>query len=930
MFVAVLLYPPFLPFLLPMNMTFRLFCSLCITFALLHPAPGSAQGERAAERAFSRGDPVPGWVRPAAALPAAAASGALSIRLADLQFYVAEQSTLYTRRAITAHEASSLAALGQIEIEFQPEYQRVQLHKLHILRGRDTQDRLSAASIRFLQRETGLERGVYSGAVTAAIVTEDVRVGDTLDIEYSIVGQNPVFEGAFFHAASWDAPYPVAWRRVRVNNAPGLPIHYRLIGADARASPQPIATTEAGRQVLTFEGRNLPAQIAESAVPSDVHPYRWLQFSQYDSWSAVNDWARRLFAYKGDAAALQPALPAARAAGTQAEAVARVVEFVQSEIRYLSVSLGQNSHRPSPPAQVLARRYGDCKDKTLLMVAMLRELGIDAVPVLASTTLRKGLTQLLPSPMPFDHAIVRVTVGGVTHYIDPTLMGQRGPLERMGQAHGGNEVLPIAPGSAQLQTIAHPAELPVYKRSERVTVAVPGQPADMTVQLDMRGADAEAARVRLRSMSQDEKRRAFDSLLVKRYPDAQLLGEPTVRDDLSKNTVSIMVRYRIGQLMTDQGEFWSARYTPSNMSEVFHASGGGRRNFPHAIPNAPSQLVYEFEMTLPNGPALPASEQTTKVDNPAFRFVQTSTVAGRVYRGNATFVAIADRVAPEAMPTFLADVQKMSDAMGSGFRVYKDVPRAEAPPPAQSTSARLQASLAGIDLSIADAQLAGRDTSAALCERALLLAYLGKSAEALRDADKAVTIQPLSPDLMRCRAEVKFVVGKLRESEADYSRAIAQGAQGAGPYFGRALSSLLLGNAAAARGDFDVAVSKAEGLLRTRALILSTVASVQENGAAIVPATHSAPDVDAAWLGSVPGMLAGEHTPDHVVGLASRNAGPELDARLTEAYYYGGKYYALKRDKLRARAWLQRAVDKNLPNNLFAIAARHELARLSQ
>ena len=41
------------------------------------------------------------------------------------------------------------------------------------------------------------------------------------------------------------------------------------------------------------------------------------------------------------------------------------------EIRYYSVSLGESSHRPHTPAEVLRNRYGDCKDKSLLLVTIL-------------------------------------------------------------------------------------------------------------------------------------------------------------------------------------------------------------------------------------------------------------------------------------------------------------------------------------------------------------------------------------------------------------------------------------------------------------------------------------------------------------------------------------------------------------------------------
>ena len=48
-------------------------------------------------------------------------------------------------------------------------------------------DLTAKVDVRFLERETGFERGVYSGTITVALVIPDVRVGDTLDVGGGVV-----------------------------------------------------------------------------------------------------------------------------------------------------------------------------------------------------------------------------------------------------------------------------------------------------------------------------------------------------------------------------------------------------------------------------------------------------------------------------------------------------------------------------------------------------------------------------------------------------------------------------------------------------------------------------------------------------------------------------------------------------------------------
>ncbi|MCL2919752.1 transglutaminase-like domain-containing protein [Shewanella litorisediminis] len=86
--------------------------------------------------------------------------------------------------------------------------------------------------------------------------------------------------------------------------------------------------------------------------------------------------------------------------------------------------MGSNSHFPSAAGDTLSRRYGDCKDKAVLLVTLLGELGIQASPALVNTDTGKIVPTLLPSAVRFNHAIVQASFNGQTYWLDPTLMDQ--------------------------------------------------------------------------------------------------------------------------------------------------------------------------------------------------------------------------------------------------------------------------------------------------------------------------------------------------------------------------------------------------------------------------------------------------------------------------------------------------------------------------
>ncbi|MFN0160957.1 MAG: DUF3857 domain-containing protein [Burkholderiales bacterium] len=194
---------------------------------------------RHAEKSFSRSAQLPKWARPLAAIPESRRNDAVVIRLAETQLHVSDDSSLLVNRAVAVHNTSALSAIGQFTIEFVPEYQKLELHQLRILRGETSLDRMATVNLRFLERETGLESGVYSGQVSVSLLIEDVRVGDTLQFVYSIRGRNPVLGNLYSEATSWDAAAPVELRRVSLVAPRERKIAWRMHGDFRTESVRP-------------------------------------------------------------------------------------------------------------------------------------------------------------------------------------------------------------------------------------------------------------------------------------------------------------------------------------------------------------------------------------------------------------------------------------------------------------------------------------------------------------------------------------------------------------------------------------------------------------------------------------------------------------------------------------------------------------------
>ncbi|MEM9554797.1 MAG: transglutaminase-like domain-containing protein [Acidobacteriota bacterium] len=171
---------------------------------------------------------------------------------------------------------------------------------------------------------------------------------------------------------------------------------------------------EATEQVVTVRGRLDGTGADEPALAVSRKPrLRWA-WRRGAAWSQVARWYGGVIhgLPRDDAAvrALAGSLTTADAAPRQR--LDDLVAFVRDQVRYVAVEVGIGGYRPSPPHETLERRWGDCKDKSFLLLDLLRAVGIDALPVLARLDDARPVDPSWPDALQFNHLIVAVPVDG--------------------------------------------------------------------------------------------------------------------------------------------------------------------------------------------------------------------------------------------------------------------------------------------------------------------------------------------------------------------------------------------------------------------------------------------------------------------------------------------------------------------------------------
>ena len=859
--------------------------------------------------AFVKDPKLPSWVQPHA-IPDARAAGPAVIRLSDNQIWVGDERVIYVRNAIKINNAVALTPLGRVPLPFNPAYQKLVLHTLQVIRDGAVLDRLPGAQVRFLQREAGLENNVYSGIVTASILVDDLRVDDTIEIAYSVTGTNPVFGGTYSNLENWDQTLPVDDRRLIVNAPVARPLRWKFHGDLSNRFPKPTETTKNGIRTLTFEEIDVPRVAPELLTPPGFSTFRWIQFSEYDDWQGVATWAASLFDIDEPPSPERARLVASlMTKATSEERVVGALEFVQSQIRYFSVSLGTSSHRPTAPNTVISRRYGDCKDKSLLLMTLLKDMGIASVPVLARLGNRIGFDDWLPTPLAFDHVIVAVDLDGTRYWLDSTRQGQHGKLATMGQAHDGAEVLPASRVEGRLAriSVANRDALNLNEIDEFVAIQKLDGDGSLVIVQKLYGVAAEVARIGIDVLPKDRVDESLTTDMQKRYPEATLVGGLKVDDDRENNRLTLTTQFTLKKPLEHAQAQYRFAFRPGNFARVFAMPAEATRRTPIGL-RYPLNVVYRLDAKLPDEVAVVEGDRTIPVDGRFFTASATRSFAGNHSEVTLRLKTATDRIAAADVPAMKEDIKKIDRFPASLVIPDSQVKKTGflglgAQGLAATLKTRQEDVVAKTGTAIKAGRLTGADLAAAHCTRAFAESSLGQRAEAVKDVERAVELDPNSVYTLLCRAGLRVQLAEFQPAIDDASQAMVLGADTGVAWQTRGEARFHLGRFADAAADFAKAATiDRDERMNTNHDLWRAMAYRRMNKP--LPDDLQKQAVDATsgtWPRPALALFANRIAPDELTALAAKRPGDEATMNATEADFYLGEFHLSNGDPVKAR-----------------------------
>lgn len=719
--------------------------------------------------------PAPAWVLAAPAIDPAKLTDddPVFLRLDQQQRFENGQVAIYSDNAFRVASTMLATQLGTIQLPWLPDQGDLTIHKVEILRGGERIDVL-AGGTRFnvLQREQNLENAFLSGMLTATLSVEGLRVGDVLHAEFTITRRDNALGGGVQSITPLPAdPLRLGFGRLRMMWPDALPLKWRAYGKQ----PATEQTSKGGWHEMTVA---IPYP-KQSELPDDApmrfKPLPLFEASTFADWRAVS--ATMAAHYRTEGTIL-PGSPLAaevdriRAASQDPRVrAAMALQLVQDKIRYLFRGMDEGNYVPQSPTQTWTVRYGDCKAKTMLLVAILRELGIEAEPALVSATAGDLVPTRLPAPAAFDHVIAHAVIGGKTLWLDGTASGSR--LSDLDDVPPFRHALPLRAGGSDLVDMpmrlnSRPDVESAVEIDQRAGIYFP---APFKVTMRVRGATAEMLRMGTAAASKEQADEMIDGLANRQIPKmTSVIYSRSMKYDEASSAMEI----------TAAGIVWNEWQTEDGKTKLMLDSTVDGIDFTpnrlradwRDIPvssGSPGDSSLRTTILLPRGGTGFALEgdQTLPEALGAVLLSRKASLTG----GAAMF---EDRVATglrEVAPEDIAAARRLV-TLAKGRRLMLAAPADQPPPWREAVAGKASNAFAPI-LSAFAGYIADKPKDGdRYVYRASFLESIFDWQGALQDADKAVSIEP-SADHYLARARLRSIRGDDKGAIADMRAAVA-------------------------------------------------------------------------------------------------------------------------------------------------------------
>ena len=492
---------------------------------------------------------------------------------------------------------------------------------------------------------------------------EDVRKNDIIEYSYTLKGFNPIFKDKYcsFFNTRYPAPYYHIYYKLMVPQGRALTIK------NSKETITPVVTSDATKTTYEWSLNDVSPLRLQDGYPGWLDPYPCIMVSEYKNWNDVSAWASTLFPKVNIVSGeLQKKIDEIKKTYTSPEdRTAAALQFVQDDIRYMGLEMGVHSHLPVSPDKVMSRRFGDCKEKSYLLVTLLQSMGIEAAPVLINTDYTQAITNWLPSAYCFDHTTVRVRLADGYHWFDPTISYQRGKLAEISYPDYKTGLI-VSDTTTALTAISN------HEKGEeniREIFTVPDMTggAKLKIISTYSGANADNVRESFNSSSTYEMQKKYQQFYQAYY--SKLSADSLAFDDNKDGTFTTTEYYSIDSFWNNNKTKLEQYFEPYVINSILKKPKEKNRSLPFSI-SFPAKYHEEIVINLPEDWNLKPFH--TNIKNSAFAFTADCVIHNTSISIQYDYESLKDYVTPQESAAYFTQLKQLDDKEGYTLTVNGD------------------------------------------------------------------------------------------------------------------------------------------------------------------------------------------------------------------------------------------------------------------
>lgn len=506
---------------------------------------------------------------------------------------------------------------------------------------------IAADEKQYMAQDTDFaEVGDTSIPIMLSTTKTKIALPPAVDVGATIVCESEELLEPYLHETVWDLQHsvPVVFEALEIDLPPGRP-HSQAWHSFKSVSPVEVAPNHWRwelKDIPALDLRDIPSHPEWEALAARMS-VQWGDAAvdgTDNQWKAIGEWVTSL---ESDRPIPSPEITTftqnliAGAPDFYAK-LSRITDSIQKNIRYFVVMRGIGGLQANHASDIFRNRYGDCKDKTTLLIAMLRIAGINAYYMPVDD--HRGIVDPGDPSLYGNHMITAIEVPADVN--DPRLMAvvkahdgrrylifdptnERTPIGNLpSYLQGGYGILAAGPASQVVGLPILPPDANGNIRKGAFTLAADGTLAGQ-VDVTHSGPEAAELRIDLKDSDEKERRQTLETAIARDVPGAVLNSFQFVQPPELDKPLEVHYKLTAAQYAHQAGSLILVR------PRVVGSHAIPFDDKPRTVPidlNATGHWRDSFDITLPAGYVVDETPDPVSLDLDFASYHSTVTAKG--------------------------------------------------------------------------------------------------------------------------------------------------------------------------------------------------------------------------------------------------------------------------------------------------------------